>query len=475
MFRLLKHKPTILVVGDLILDHYIFGSCSRISPEAPVPVLKVYNDDNKLGGACNVASNLSAFGANVYLCGALGVDSDGDLLLNMLNNIGVNTSLVVRDSNFYTIKKTRFLASTQQVLRVDRECDIVNFDYLSIEDSIKSNLHLFDSIILSDYNKGLLEYNLTQSIISLARKYNKPILCDPKGSDYSKYNNATLITPNKKEAQIATNIKIDSTNSLQKAGLQLKNNHNLDFAIITLSEDGMAIFDSDITIINTFAKEVFDVTGAGDTAIAALAFGLSCGLDIYDSARFANAASAVVVGKIGSASVKLSEVFLYLKHTQDNKYIKDSKENIALINNLKNDGKRIVFTNGCFDILHAGHVSYLKEAKSLGDILVVGLNSDKSVTRLKGSFRPINNQNDRLILLDALEYVDFVIIFDEDTPLNLIEQIRPDVLVKGADYKDKEIVGSNLVNEVALIDYIESKSTTNIIDKIIKTNKDGGG
>lgn len=466
MFRLLKYKPTILVVGDLILDHYVFGSCSRISPEAPVPVLKLHNYDNKLGGACNVASNLVAFGANVYLCGALGVDDDGDLLLDMLNKIGINTSLIFRDSNFNTIKKTRFIASTQQVLRVDKECDVINFNYSSIKDSIQSNLYLFDSIILSDYNKGVLEHSLTQSIISLARDNSKLILCDPKGSDYSKYNNATLITPNKKEAQIATNIKIDSTQALKQVGLQLKNNHNLDYAIITLSEDGMAIFDSDMTIMKTAAKEVFDVTGAGDTAIAALAFGLSCGLNIYDSAKFANAASAVVISKIGSASAKLSEVFIYLNKMQDKNIIENDSDYIALINNLKEDGKKIVFTNGCFDILHAGHISYLKKAKSLGDVLVVGLNSDNSVSRIKGNFRPINNQNDRFILLDALGCVDFVIIFNEDTPVDLIKKIKPDILVKGADYKDKEIAGSKYANEVVLIDYVESKSTTNIINKI---------
>lgn len=463
MFNLLNNSPTILVIGDLILDHYIFGTCDRISPEAPVPVLKVCNEDSKLGGACNVASNLATFGARVYLCGVIGQDRDGSLLLDMIRKLNIDTSLILTNSNFATIKKTRFIASNQQVLRVDNEYDNLVFDTKYIQDSISSKIHLFDSIVLSDYNKGMLEYNLTRQIISIAKHNNKLILCDPKGNDYSKYNDATLITPNKKEAQIAVNMKIDSKSSLKESGFKLRKDHNLDYAIITLSEDGMAIFDDDIHIINTFAKEVFDVTGAGDTTIAALAFGLSCNLNIYDSAKFANAAAAVVIGKIGSSTATLSEVFSYFKDIRELEY---SKNSIELIKSLQKTGKKVVFTNGCFDILHSGHISYLTRAKELGDILVVGLNSDKSVSRLKGKFRPINNQDDRAILLNALECVDFVIIFDEDTPIDLIKRISPDILVKGADYSGKEIVGSDIVSNVILIDYIDSKSTTNIIKKI---------
>ncbi|RDU56610.1 D-glycero-beta-D-manno-heptose-7-phosphate kinase [Helicobacter sp. MIT 99-5507] len=459
MNDLFNYKPNILVVGDLMLDSYIYSECSRISPEAPVPVLNIKDENNRLGGACNVANNLLAFGANVSLCGFIGDDYDGKILLSMLQNIHIDTKFIKILSNYHTIKKTRLIAQNQQIMRVDKECDKVYFDFSTLLDDIALSIQNFDSVILSDYAKGALPTQFTQDLITLTNKYNKPILCDPKGIDYSKYKNATIITPNKKEAQSATNIKIDSNTSLFEAGFRLKNELNLKYSIITLSEDGMAIFGDDMIKIPTLAKEVFDVTGAGDSVIAALAFGLSCGLDINESAKFANAAAAVVVGKVGSATAKLCEIINY---NYDLSYIDDK----LLIKNLKKDGKKIVFTNGCFDILHRGHITYLKEAKSFGDILVVGLNSDNSVHKLKGDNRPINNQDDRLFMLKNLSCVDFVILFDEDTPYNLINEIRPDILVKGGDYKDKEVVGSDIIKDVRIVDFVANKSTTNIINKI---------
>ncbi|MDE6886749.1 MAG: D-glycero-beta-D-manno-heptose-7-phosphate kinase [Helicobacteraceae bacterium] len=460
MFSLNNYNPNILVIGDLMIDHYVWGTCERISPEAPVQILKIKNENNRLGGASNVANNLVALGANVFLCGIIGNDADGKTLLSMLENAKINTDFIQIENNFSTIKKTRFLASSQQVLRVDREHEALSLDSKTLS-LIKKEITKFDSIVLSDYAKGALDSAFCKEVINLAKQNNKLILCDPKGDDYSKYSNATLITPNKKEAEIATNIKIDSKDSLLKALNKLKNDYKLDYAIITLSEDGMAIFDSKMTEIPTLAKEVFDVTGAGDTAIAALSFGLSKGIDIYDSAKFANAAAAVVVGKIGSAVANISESLEIMKDEID-------INNITLIENLKKEGKKIVFTNGCFDILHSGHIEYLKAAKKLGDILVVGINSDSSVKRLKGETRPINSQSDRENVLSAISYVDFVIIFDEDTPLELIKQIKPDILVKGGDYKDKEVIGSNIVSKVKILDYVPNKSTTNIINKIIR-------
>lgn len=464
MFSLNNYNPNILVIGDLMIDHYVWGTCERISPEAPVQILKIKNENNRLGGASNVANNLVALGANVFLCGIIGNDADGKTLLSMLENAKINTDFIQIEDNFSTIKKTRFLASSQQVLRVDREYETLSLDSKTIS-LIKKEITKFDSIVLSDYAKGALDSAFCKEIINLAKQNNKLILCDPKGDDYSKYSNATLITPNKKEAEIATNIKIDSKDSLLKALNKLKNEYKLDYAIITLSEDGMAIFDSKMTEIPTLAKEVFDVTGAGDTAIAALSFGLSKGINIYDSAKFANAAAAVVVGKIGSAVANISESLEIMKDEID-------INNITLIENLKKEGKKIVFTNGCFDILHSGHIEYLKAAKKLGDILVVGINSDSSVKRLKGETRPINSQSDRENVLSAISYVDFVIIFDEDTPLELIKQIKPDILVKGGDYKDKEVIGSNIVSEVKILDYVPNKSTTNIINKIKGNNNE---
>lgn len=452
--------PRILIIGDLMLDHYVWGSVERISPEAPVQILKITRENNRLGGASNVALNLIALGAKAYICGIVGDDVDGKNIISLLDSAGVNRDLLCIKSYFQSIKKTRFIASNQQVLRVDRESVEMSLDS-AILGKIAESIKQFSAIILSDYGKGALSVDFTKQIIALANDKKIPILCDPKGDDYSKYANATLLTPNKKEAQIATNIRIDSRDSLLSALKKMKNDYNLTYALITLSEDGMAIFDSKLTQIPTLAKEVYDVTGAGDTVISALAFGLCNGMDIYESAKFANAAAAVVVGKIGSAQATRAEI---LSIMGGDMHI----DEIELIADLKRSGKKIVFTNGCFDILHFGHISYLREAKSYGDILVVGLNSNESVRRLKGDSRPINDENDRAQILRELECVDFVIIFDEDTPLNLISKIEPDILVKGADYKGKEVVGSEIVSDVRLVDFAPNKSTTKIIEKIKK-------
>lgn len=440
-----------------MIDNYVWGSVERISPEAPVQILKITKEENKLGGACNVALNLISLGAKAHICGIIGDDVDGNMLVSMLDSANIKRDLLCVKSDFQTIKKSRFIASHQQVLRVDRESPNACLDS-NILQKIQDNINNFDAIILSDYAKSALSVDFTKSIILLANTYKKPILCDPKGDDYSKYANATLLTPNKKEAQIATNIRIDSKESLLNAIKKLKDDYHLTYALITLSEDGIAIFDSKLTQIPTLAKEVFDVTGAGDTVIAALAFGLCNNMDIYKSASFANAAAAVVVGKIGSAQATISEILTITDNVEVDVF--------DVIYDLKHNNKKIVFTNGCFDILHFGHISYLKKAKSFGDVLIVGLNSNDSIKRLKGDSRPINDEFDRMQVLKELECVDFVIMFDEDTPLNLISKIKPDILVKGADYKDKEIVGSEIVKDVRLVEFIPNKSTSNIIKKI---------
>lgn len=451
--------PNILVVGDLMIDNYVWGSVERISPEAPVQILKITKEENKLGGACNVALNLISLGAKAHICGIIGDDIDGNLLISMLDSANINRNLLCVKSDFHSIKKTRFIASHQQVLRVDRESPNASLDS-SILQKIESKINEFDAIILSDYAKGALSIDFTKSIIALANKHNKLILCDPKGDDYSKYANSTLLTPNKKEAQIATKITISSKETLLDSIKKLKNDYHLQYALITLSEDGIAIFDDKLTQIPTLAKEVFDVTGAGDTVIAALAFGLCSKMDIYESSKFANAAAAVVVGKIGSAQASRSEILSIMGDMGEH------IDEIELIADLKKNGKKIVFTNGCFDILHFGHISYLKKAKSFGDILIVGLNSNHSIKKLKGDSRPINDEYDRANILKALECVDFVIIFDEETPLNLIKKIKPDILVKGADYQGKEVVGSEIVKDVRLVEFIPNKSTSNIIKTI---------
>lgn len=453
--------PRILIIGDLMLDHYVWGSVERISPEAPVQILKITHENNRLGGASNVALNLIALGAKAHICGIVGNDSDGKIIVDLLDSAGIERDLLCVKSDFQSIKKTRFIASNQQVLRVDRESVDMSLDSTILE-KIKDTLGDFNAIILSDYGKGALGVDFTRQIIALANERKMPILCDPKGDDYSKYANATLLTPNKKEAQIATNIRIDSAETLLDSLKKLKNDYNLTYALITLSEDGMAIYDDKMTQIPTLAKEVYDVTGAGDTVIAALAFGICTNMDIYESAKFANAAAAVVVGKIGSAQATRAEIFGVMG---DEAHLDD----LELIADLKKDGKKIVFTNGCFDILHFGHISYLRKAKSFGNILVVGLNSNDSVRRLKGDLRPINDESDRAQILRELECVDFVIIFDEDTPIELIKKIRPDILVKGADYKGKEVVGSEIVKDVRLVEFAQGRSTSGIVEKILKT------
>lgn len=478
MFNLESKSPKILVIGDLMIDHYVWGSCERISPEAPVQVVDVKNESNRLGGACNVAHNLIALNAQVFVCGVVGNDDTGLWLGDKLESIGVDISYLFVDTSRPTTKKTRVIIANQQVLRIDREskAPIDSSIQIDIMQRLHAVLDEVDCIIISDYGKGLLNDELTQFIITYAKKKSKFVLCDPKGKDYSKYRGATLLTPNKKEAELATDIIISNEESLIRAGMTLKNKCQLDISLITLSEDGIGIFANDaMERIPTRAKEVYDVTGAGDTVIAALGFALSSGCDILQACEFANAAAAVVVGKVGSAVATHNEILQYA-HTQpsnlqqhiESKII--SKENLLkILKTLKQN--KIVFTNGCFDILHIGHLNYLNHARDLGGLLIVGLNDDDSIKRLKGKERPINPLNNRALMLAGLECVDYVVSFSEDTPLELIKAIQPDVLVKGGDYHNKEVVGSEYAKEVILIDFVEGYSTSNIIDSIQRSKK----
>ena len=478
MFNLGSKSPKILVIGDLMIDHYVWGSCERISPEAPVQVVDVKNESNRLGGACNVAHNLIALNAQVFVCGVVGNDDTGLWLGDKLESIGVDISYLFVDTSRPTTKKTRVIIANQQVLRIDREskAPIDSSIQIDIMQRLHAVLDEVDCIIISDYGKGLLNDELTQFVITYAKKKSKFVLCDPKGKDYSKYRGATLLTPNKKEAELATDIIISNEESLIRAGMTLKNKCQLDISLITLSEDGIGIFANDaMERIPTRAKEVYDVTGAGDTVIAALGFALSSGCDILQACEFANAAAAVVVGKVGSAVATHNEILQYA-HTQpsnlqqhiESKII--SKENLLkILKTLKQN--KIVFTNGCFDILHIGHLNYLNHARDLGGLLIVGLNDDDSIKRLKGKERPINPLNNRALMLAGLECVDYVVSFSEDTPLELIKAIQPDVLVKGGDYHNKEVVGSEYAKEVILIDFVEGYSTSNIIDSIQRSKK----
>ena len=464
-------KPNILVIGDLMIDHYLWGTCERISPEAPVAVVDVKKETTVLGGAGNVINNLLALGSEVGVISIVGKDDVASELRTMLDNAGAK-SFLIEQGGRKTSKKSRIMAANSQVVRYDNESkNAISFDSEKKAFSkYQEILNAYDIILLSDYGKGVLTAELTKKIIDYANEKNKKVLVDPKGEDYTKYDGAYFLTPNKNEAQLASNIKIEDDESLKKALQKLKEEASLTYSVITLSEDGIAILDNDKVVIKpTVAREVFDVTGAGDTVLASLGFALSLGNDIYTSLEFANLAAGVVVGKIGSATTTIDEIEEYLSSLHQSSIelqIKSIERIEQISSRLRNQNKRVVFTNGCFDILHKGHVSYLNIAKSFGDVLVLGLNSDASVRRLKGESRPVNIEEDRAYILAALECVDYVVIFDEDTPYELIKKVQPDILVKGADYEGKEVVGSDIAKETRLVEFVDGKSTTSIIKKI---------
>ncbi len=471
MQKLKDATPNILVIGDLMIDHYLWGSCERISPEAPVQVVDIAKETTVLGGAGNVINNLHTLGAKVSVSSVIGDDEEGKELLDMLGEIDVNCENIIMQSKRKTSKKSRVIAVSQQIIRYDKESkeDITEESVSKIVVSLTPNIASYDVVILSDYGKGVLRTDLSQAIIKLANAHNVKVLVDPKGSDFSKYRGAYLLTPNKKEAILATQIEIKDDMSLKAALLKLKSMCDLDISLITLSEDGIATYDKEVEIFPTVAKEVFDVTGAGDTVIASIAFALSTGMSLQETAAFSNLAAGVVVGKIGSATVSIDEIEAYeasLHKSTSDAHIKSFQDIENIVTHCRENGKRVVFTNGCFDILHVGHVKYLQIAKSFGDILIVGLNSDASVSRLKGPTRPVNIAEDRAYLLAALEAVDFVVPFEEDTPYELIKMIAPDVLVKGGDYEGKAVIGTEFAGELKLVDFVDGKSTTKTIEKI---------
>jgi D-beta-D-heptose 7-phosphate kinase/D-beta-D-heptose 1-phosphate adenosyltransferase len=471
MIDLQVKSPKLLVIGDLMIDHYLWGSCERISPEAPVQVVNVKSESAVLGGAGNVINNLKALGAKVDVISVVGGCEISDELKILLKNINVSTQHLITQKDRITSKKSRIIAAQQQVVRYDRESsdEISAESQKSILDTFTNIIANYNGVLLSDYGKGVLTSDLTQSLISIANKNNKKVLVDPKGLDYSKYKGAYLLTPNKKEASEATQVNIKDDASLTQAISQLKTQCDLTVSLITLSEQGVAIYDDKLRTHPTVAREVFDVTGAGDTVLASLGFALACGYEIDDAVEFSNLAAGVVVGKIGSATASLNEIIEYessLNKSSSDAHIKTLNEITVLSKELKARGKKIIFTNGCFDILHAGHVRYLETAKSYGDVLILGLNSDRSVKALKGENRPINTQLDRAYILAALEAVDYVVVFDDDTPYDLIKAVKPHTLVKGGDYEGKAVVGQDIADELKLVQFVDGKSTTKTIEKI---------
>ena len=468
-----KVRPKILVVGDLMIDKYLWGECSRISPEAPVQVIDVSSESEVLGGAGNVLNNLTSLGVETAILSVIGDCDISKNLKSLLASAKVNETHLITKSDRVSSKKTRIIASHQQVVRYDIETskNIDKESELELITIFKSIVSGYDLIILSDYGKGVLTEKVTTAIIKESAKHGIKVIADPKGDDYSKYFGAYLLTPNKKEASIATGVKIQDKISLLNALKQLKSDCNLSFSLITLSDEGIAYLDKNLKIHPTVAREVFDVTGAGDTVIASLGYAIAANLNIDEAVQFANLAAGVVVGKVGSATVTIDEIIEY----QHSIHQSGCEENILSLDSLlseinkhRNNSKRIVFTNGCFDILHVGHVQYLHQAKKLGDILIVAINSDNSVKLNKGPSRPINSFEDRACIIASLESVDYVIKFEEETPINLIKKITPDFLVKGGDYKNKQVAGQDFAKELVLIDFVSGKSTTNIIKQIKK-------
>lgn len=465
----------ILILGDLRLDRYLWGSCTRISPEAPVQVVDVRKCTLAIGGAGNVVNNLIALGASVFPVGVIGDDEQGATLRTLMQEKGIPATGIITQKGRRTSEKTWVVAAHQRVVRFDVEAKdlIADKSARQLVALVAKKLPKTALIILSDYGKGVLTDEVTKAVITMARSQSVPVFCDPKGKDYAKYRGATIITPNRKEAAEASGIEIADDASLRLAGAKLMKDLRLEHLLVILSEEGMALFSgSRFLHFPTVAREVFDMSGADDTTIAALAFAYASGMDMADACRFANKAAGIVVGKLGTATMTLAEIEAFDRPAamSATRKIVTRKELRLIVEGLKKQKKRIVFTNGCFDILHAGHVSYLERSKAYGDVLVVGLNSDASVRRLKGAGRPINTEQDRALILAGLAAVDHIALFDEDTPRSLISEIVPDILIKGADYRDKQVVGADIVKRhggrVELIEMLEGRSTTEIVKRI---------
>lgn len=468
-------EKRVLVVGDLMLDRYMWGDVSRVSPEAPVPVLRPHRDAERAGGAGNLALNLAALGLRVQLAGYVGDDDQARQLFQVWQDAHLGTDLVTTLSDRPTITKTRIIAGNQHVLRVDAEdlSPIGESDELGFRQRILAQLDNTDAVALSDYGKRVLSTELCQELIAETRRRRLAVLVDPKGRDYKKYAGATLLTPNLKELETVTGVPAHEPEALIEGGRRMVKELGLDAIVLTQGEQGMTFISPEQTLHSpAVAKEVFDVSGAGDTVVAALTAGILTGLDRIDMLQLANLAAGIVVAKIGTAPVERDELLEALH--PHGAYVVDSIYTLerlrGAVASWRASGERIVFTNGCFDLLHAGHVDYLQKAADEGERLIVALNTDRSVRALKGEGRPIVNQEDRAFLIAALAAVDAVILFDEETPMTLIEALRPDVLAKGADYTEDRVVGAKEVRswggDVVLVPLIEGKSTSELIRKI---------
>lgn len=463
------NNAKVLVLGDVMLDRYWFGATNRISPEAPVPVVKVQEREDRAGGAANVAMNIASLNVPVTLHGLVGNDDAGRALDKLLSEHRIQNQCVAVDSH-PTITKLRILSRHQQLLRLDFEEGFHNLDCQALLAKLAAEITAYGALILSDYGKGTLD--AVQQMIQIARQANVPVLIDPKGTDFERYRGATLLTPNMSEFEAVAGHCRDEDEIVTK-GLKMIADFDLSALLITRSEKGMTLLrpNQEPFHLPTQAKEVYDVTGAGDTVISVLATAIADGRPLEEACYLANAAAGIVVGKLGTSTVSPSELEQAIHQRAETGFgVVSEAELKVIIQQSKTRGEKIVMTNGCFDILHPGHVSYLENARKLGDRLIVAVNTDESVKRLKGESRPINDLDARMAVLAGLASVDWVVPFGEDTPQRLIGEILPDLLVKGGDYKPEEIAGSQEViangGEVRVLNFENGCSTTNVIKKI---------
>ncbi|HHI94584.1 MAG TPA: bifunctional D-glycero-beta-D-manno-heptose-7-phosphate kinase/D-glycero-beta-D-manno-heptose 1-phosphate adenylyltransferase HldE [Gammaproteobacteria bacterium] len=462
----------VVVVGDLMLDRYWSGSTGRISPEAPVPVVRVDDLQERAGGAANVVLNITALGGKALIAGVIGSDEAGDTLERLLQKETGVEQLLVRTAKAPTITKLRVLSRHQQLIRLDFESGAAEHYHLDSISALQQHLTKAHVVVLSDYGKGVLA--TPQKIIQAARAAGKPVLVDPKRYDFEAYAGASLITPNMSEFEAVVGPCRNEQDIATKAST-LMQTHNIEALLVTRSEKGMSLLRRDSAPVHIPAqtRDVFDVTGAGDTVVATMAVAIASGLDWHDAAHLANFAAGIVVGKLGTATASVAE----LRHTlaglgENQRGVLDEPALLQAVTDARAQGESVVMTNGCFDILHAGHVAYLEQAARLGDRLIVAVNDDASVERLKGARRPILPLAQRMAVLAGLAAVDWVVPFSEDTPERLICAVRPDCLVKGGDYTPDAIAGHQCAGEVQVLSFVPGHSTSHIIERIRQLGED---
>ncbi|WP_261816620.1 bifunctional D-glycero-beta-D-manno-heptose-7-phosphate kinase/D-glycero-beta-D-manno-heptose 1-phosphate adenylyltransferase HldE [Vibrio gallicus] len=462
-------KAGVLIIGDVMLDRYWYGPTGRISPEAPVPVVKVENNEERPGGAANVAMNIAALGGVTNLVGLTGIDEPARVLTEKLSALKVSCDFVSLP-DYPTITKLRVMSRGQQLIRLDFEDKFSDIDEEAVLSRMDLSLHKAKAVILSDYAKGALEHS--QAMIAKAREAGVPVFIDPKGADFERYRGATLLTPNMTEFEHVVGPVANDEELIEK-GLALVEKFDFEALLVTRSENGMTLIRKGCEAFHlpTQAQEVYDVTGAGDTVISVLAASVAAGKSLQEACALANAAAGVVVGKLGTSTLSTIELAEAVHGSQDTDYgVIAESALIEAVRKAQAKGENVVMTNGCFDILHAGHVSYLNHAAKLGDRLIVAVNTDDSVKRLKGPARPVNPTDRRMAVLAGLGAVDWVVPFSEDTPQRLISEILPDLLVKGGDYKPEEIAGGKEViaagGSVEVLNFEDGCSTTEIIEAI---------